>query len=236
MQVRVHGITRCGWCLFALLVTLPNQIILKDVTAIRTKYCQVVPNSIVLACAEFSLKPIVVGNMNWIFPRIWEIAVQAKGKSIQWECSKKVHERTKITGWHPSYCLSKFRMKQEAKAPNEFWGRTNIKRVPGTGSLGCWTAWPLEWDCAGPQSLWSLGWRFSQEFTNTLRSQSAEDWRVGKRYWPWGDEVLDGNNPILQRLRTVMWHRSPRGLSGRPWRPEQHCRQRHWAWKDFIRT
>lgn len=149
---------------------------------------------------------------------------------------KIVHERTKITGWHPSYCLSKFRMKQEAKAPNEFWGRTNIKRVPGTGSLGCWTAWPLEWDCAGPQSLWSLAWRFSQEFTNTLRSQSAEDWKVGKRYWPWGDEVLDGNNPILQRLRTVMWHRSPRGLSGRPWRPEQHCCQRHWAWKDFIRT
>lgn len=84
---------------------------------------------------------------------------------------KIVHERTKITGWHPSYCLSNFRMKQEAKAPNEFWGGTNIKRVPDTGSLGCWTAWPLEWDCAGPQSLWSLGWRLSRIHKHLKKSK-----------------------------------------------------------------
>lgn len=72
-QVWFRGITLCGCCLFALLVTLPNQIIPIDVTDIITKYCHVVHNSIVLACAEFSLKPIVVGYMNWIFPRIWEM-------------------------------------------------------------------------------------------------------------------------------------------------------------------
>lgn len=77
-QMWVHGMILCGCCLSALLVTLPNQMVLKDVTDVMTKYCPIIPNSIVLACAEFSLKPIFVGNINWIFHRIWEMLFLAQ--------------------------------------------------------------------------------------------------------------------------------------------------------------
>ena len=44
--------------------TVPNQIFLEDAAALTTEYWKVVPNSVARACAEVSLKPIVIGKMH----------------------------------------------------------------------------------------------------------------------------------------------------------------------------
>lgn len=62
-QTWFPGFTLCEGCLLALPLSVPYQIFLKGARALITEYCEVEPNSVVLACAEFSLKPIVVGKM-----------------------------------------------------------------------------------------------------------------------------------------------------------------------------